>query len=283
MTESTDPRRERARELRRAGHTLAQIKAELRVGSDQLRAWVRDIPAPANNHRARAKDEHRARARELRVEGLSVPTIAKTLGVARSTVWYWVRDLPIPTFSRERWRNQQYWDRERRVRAMVAAQQKLDSARQIGSLTVRELLIAGVVAYWCEGAKDKSYARRESLAFINSDAKLVTLWLAFLDGIGVARSRLSFRIQIHETADVAAALDYWSSVVQIPPTQFMRTTLKRHNPQSNRRNIGGDYYGCLVVKVRDSAELYRTIEGWFYGIAYGSEHVMQRTAAIMEH
>jgi hypothetical protein len=282
MTDSPDARRERARELRRAGHTLVQIKAELHVGSDQLGVWVRDIPIPPSNRRRHAKDEHRERARELRSQGLSVPVIAKTVGVARSSVWNWVQDMPVPAASKERWRNQEYWDRERGRRSMVAAQQKLDASRQMGSLTSRELLIAAVVAYWCEGSKDKSYARRESLAFINSDPMLVKLWLAFMDSIGVPSSRLTFRVHIHETADVGAAVEYWSGIVQIPVARFMRTTLKRHNPRTNRLNTGGDYYGCLVIKVLDSAELYRRIEGWFHGIADGAGQAMRHTGANLE-
>jgi hypothetical protein len=26
--------------------------------------------------------------------------------------------------------------------------------------------------------------------------------------------------------------------------------------------MGADYHGCLIVKVRQSADLYRRIEGW---------------------
>jgi hypothetical protein len=29
-----------------------------------------------------------------------------------------------------------------------------------------------------------------------------------------------------------------------------------------RKNTGENYHGCLIIKVRQSAELYRQIEGW---------------------
>jgi hypothetical protein len=271
MGHPEDPRAERARELRRAGRTLAQIKAELGLrGEGHLRRWLEGVPPPAWTRRPRAKDGHRARARELRSQGLSLPTIAETLGVARSSVWNWVRDLPVPEAARTRWRDQAYWEKIRGRRCMLRAQQKLSAARHVGRLSDRELLIAGVVAYWCEGSKDKPYARSENVVFVNSDPKLIRLWLSFLDSIGVACSRLAFRLQIHETADVAAALAFWSDVVEVSPSEFSKTTLKRHNPRTNRRNTGVDYHGCLIIRVRDSAELYRQIEGWFYGVAVGA-------------
>jgi hypothetical protein len=29
-----------------------------------------------------------------------------------------------------------------------------------------------------------------------------------------------------------------------------------------RKNVGADYHGCLIIGVRQSADLYRRIEGW---------------------
>ena len=54
------------------------------------------------------------------------------------------------------------------------------------------------------------------------------------------------------------------------PAQFRRTTLKRHNPTTVRKNIGDSYHGCLRIDVRTSAALYRRIEGWA-GAIMGSD------------
>ena len=69
-------------------------------------------------------------------------------------------------------------------------------------------------------------------------------------------------VYIHESADVAAAQQFWLDLTGLPDIQFRRPTLKRHNPRTVRKNTGQDYHGCLVIKVRRSAELYRQIEGW---------------------
>ncbi|MFF9310867.1 hypothetical protein ACF1BS_08145 [Streptomyces sp. NPDC014748] len=79
---------------------------------------------------------------------------------------------------------------------------------------------------------------------------------------------------IHETGDVEGAERYWSDLLEADASQvlrttlnkLLRTTLKKHNPKTTRRNVGEDYRGCRVIGVLQSAEPYRRIEGWWYGI-----------------
>ncbi len=71
-------------------------------------------------------------------------------------------------------------------------------------------------------------------------------------------------MHIHESADVDAAQQFWVGVTGLPEEQFSRPTLKRHNPTTIRKNTGESYRGCLIIKVRRSAELYRQVEGWAF-------------------
>jgi hypothetical protein len=136
------------------------------------------------------------------------------------------------------------------------------AAEEIGPLTDRELIIAGAIAYWCEGVKNKPYRRTDRVVFMNSDAELVRFFLSFLDAAGVAREDLIYRIQIHESADLGVAERHWRTVTEASEAQFRRPTLKRHNPKTTRKNTGTAYYGCLRIDVRRSSMLYRRIEGW---------------------
>jgi hypothetical protein len=155
-----------------------------------------------------------------------------------------------------------YWATERSVRAGRRAAASAAAAASIGGLTDREILIAGSVAYWCEGTKNKPHRQADQVTFVNSDPELISFFLLFLDMAGVSRSDLAFRLQIHETADVAAAERFWLARTEARPEQFRRTSLKRHNPATRRKNTGDDYHGCLRVDVRRSGGLYRQIEGW---------------------
>lgn len=103
--------------------------------------------------------------------------------------------------------------------------------------------------------------------FINSDPTMISLFLAWLDLIGVERDRLIYRLSIHETADVAASTTHWARIVGVEESEFRRASLKRHIPKTVRKNVGADYHGCLVINVRRSTELYRQIAGWWSGIS----------------
>lgn len=227
------------------------------------------VPPPDWTRRPRAKDDPHARARELRATGLDYEEIAAALSVSKSSVSLWVRDMPRPErLSYEECRKRSaegsrlYWEAGRPAREAQREAVRAAAAGQIGVLSKREILIAGAIAYWCEGAKSKPYHRQERVVFINSDPGLIKFSLRFLREAGVEPGQLRFRVHIHETADVAAAEQFWQSVTGAGPAQFHRTVLKTHNPRTMRKNVGVDHHGCLIIDVRRSADLYRRIEGW---------------------
>jgi transcriptional regulator with XRE-family HTH domain len=262
--------RARIVQLRREGRSRRQIKEILGTMSNStLDDALRGEPPPEWTRRARAKDDIRERARELRGQGLDYEEIAGVLGVAKGSVSLWVRDLPRPArLSYEECRRRlaegarRYWAAERPVRAAARAATREAAAAQIGPLTDREILIAGAIAYWCEGGKSKPYTRSDRVIFINSDPALILFFLRFLDVTGTPRDNLRFRVYIHENADVEAAQRFWLDVTGATADQFAVPTLKRHNPVTVRKNVGKAYHGCLRIDVHRSADLYRQIEGW---------------------
>jgi hypothetical protein len=205
--------RERAIQLRREGKSRRQIKEILgSMSNSTLDDALRGEPPPEWTRRARAKDDLRERARELRTQGLDYEEIAGALGVAKSSISLWVRDLPRPArLSYEECRKRaaegahRYWAAERPVREAARAATRETAAAQIGTLTDRELLIAGAIAYWCEGGKSKSYTRSDRVIFTNSDPALIRFFLRFLNVTYTPRRNLTFRVYIHENADVEAA------------------------------------------------------------------------------
>ncbi|MFJ3790322.1 hypothetical protein [Kitasatospora sp. NPDC090091] len=216
----------------------------------------------------RAKTEQREAARRLRAQGRTYDEIQAELGVSKSSISLWVRDLPAPTSRRERTRKaaEARWGPLRKKREEERQAVKAKSKAEIGPMSDRDVFLVGVALYWAEGAKDKQYARRERVRFINSDPQVIRLYLAWLRLLGVPPERWRLRVAIHETADVAAAECYWAEIAGVPVELFQRATLKRHNPKTARKNTGSDYRGCLSVNVLDSADLYRRIEGWWSGI-----------------
>jgi hypothetical protein len=275
--EELDRLRERAIALRREGKSRREIKAILPpMSNSTLSGFLEDVPPPEWTRRARAKDELRAEARDLRAQGLDYEDIAAALGVAKSSVSLWVRDLPTPprlSYEENRKRSaegsRRYWEVERTVRQTRRSAVTRHASGEIGAMTDREILIAGAVAYWCEGAKSKPHRHVERVSFINSDPGLIGFFLRFLDTAEIPRDDLIFRVHIHETADVEAAQRFWLGLTGAQPSQFRRPVLKRHNPKTVRKNVGEGYHGCLRIDVRRSGDLYRRIEGWAAGTMLG--------------
>lgn len=272
----TATRREQAVQLRLAGLSRSQIAEALGLtagGGEPLTTWLRDVPAPAWTRRPRAKDDLRKIAVAMREEGRSYREIQGVVGVAKSTLSLWLRDVPLSKEQRLALALRSPADSTRRAQAIRAsaaqrrARIQAEARAQITKLSESELFVAGVVAYWAEGSKNKPWRTGARVSFLNSDPAMILLFLRWLTLIGVDGERLQFRLNIHESADAAAAEAFWAGVVAVPVPVFDRTTLKRHNPLTVRKNVNADYHGCLCVSVRRSTDLNLQIAGWFEAIA----------------
>jgi transcriptional regulator with XRE-family HTH domain len=269
-----EPLRPQALALRHAGLSRRQIRDRLGPLDDAaLSRLLEGEPPPEWTKRPNAKDDLRATARELRLAGKTYDEIVADLGVSKSSVSLWVRDLPKPARPPEslhRMREAR-WAPYREARDRRIERTRAEAAGRIDGLSDRDLLIAGVTLYWAEGTKSKPYARRETVELINSDPAVVQLFLRWLALVDVTPDRLRCRISIHESADLPAAERFWADLVGIPPEALRKPVIKKHNPKTVRRNLGEGYRGCLAIRVLQSAELYRRIEGWWYGIVLGAE------------
>ncbi|MFF8505012.1 hypothetical protein ACF07L_30785 [Streptomyces anulatus] len=282
MTETTskyadfEGLRERAVALRREGLSRRQIRDRLHVdNNDILNRLLQGEPAPEWTKRPNAEDDVRAKARELRLQGMTYDQIQVELGCSKGSISLWVRDLPKPERSRDaveqaRLAGRMRWDHELAVRDKERQHTKAVARDETVTMSDQELFYTGVALYWAEGSKDKVYDRRENVTFINSDPDVIAVYLAWLDLLDVSRDRLSYRVMIHETADVPASERYWADLVGIEVSALRKTTLKKHNPRTIRKNAGEAYRGCLVIRVAKGATLYRRIEGWWSGIAAGA-------------
>ncbi|MFJ2196486.1 hypothetical protein [Streptomyces violaceusniger] len=268
--------RERAIALRKEGMSRRQIRDRLKVSNnDILNRLLEGEPPPEWTKRPNAKDDLRARAREMRLQGMTYDRIQLELGCSKSSISLWVRDLPKPdrpprTREEASAIAKRGWEATLREREIARQRTKLAAAREVGELTDRELFLIGVGLYWSEGSKSKPHNPTERAIFINSDPDMIQLYLAWLSLLGVEPERLRYRVMIHESAQVADAERYWAEIIGVDVTTLERTTLKKHNPKTVRKNVGEGYRGCLVVRVLKSADLYRRIEGWWYGIVVGA-------------
>lgn len=270
---------ELAAEVRRlrtqAGLSVRQIQQQLGLTKTQLRDTLRGVPPPEWTRRPNAKDQLREVAQRLRREGWSVPDIAIELNVARSTAFRWTRHTPLDgDTERARLRREHSkrmtdarWAKHRSDRDRRRADVEAEAAERLGSLDRRDLMLLGAAIYWCEGTKAKPWHPDHALTFTNSDPRLLDLYLGFLEAVGIDRTRPTYRVAIHESADVQAAQRWWAERLGLPEERFQRPTVKRHQVRTNRRNIGAEYRGCLVIRVPRSREVYWYVEGLVHALA----------------
>ncbi|WNI31410.1 hypothetical protein [Streptomyces sp. ITFR-6] len=256
--------------LRQEGLSRRQIRDRLQLHNNVLlNRLLEGEPAPEWTERPNAKDDLRARARELRLEGKTYDQIQVELGCSKGSISSWVRDLPKPPRrSREDASAiaRRGWEATLHRRETERLQTRESARRETASLSDRELFLVGVALYWAEGTKSKSYRRSERVSFINSDPDVIGVFLAWLRLLGFTSEQLKFHVNIHETADVAEAERFRVEHTGADSSRFGKTTLKKHQPLTVRKNVGENYRGCLAIHVLRSADLYRRIEGWWYGI-----------------
>ncbi|MET9551433.1 hypothetical protein [Streptomyces sp. NPDC006645] len=262
--------RRQAVALRREGLSRRQIRDRLHVyNNDILNRLLEGEPAPDWTRRPNAKDDLRDRARELRLQGLTYDRIQLELGCSKSSISLWVRDLPKPP---RRTREEasaiarRGWEATLQRRERERQETKRAATESIGTMSDRELFLLGVGLYWAEGSKRKPHNPQERLSFINSDQYMIRVFLAWLDLLDVGKDRLRYHVHIHETANAANAEHFWAGIAGIDPSRLGKTSTKKHNPKTNRRNVGEGYHGCLNIRVVQSADLYRRVEGWWCGI-----------------
>ncbi|HET7311903.1 MAG TPA: hypothetical protein VFJ17_11320 [Mycobacteriales bacterium] len=267
----------RARLLRREGKTYDEIRGVIGPVDDKtLQAWCKGIPRPAATFRSHPKDEVRRECRRLRAEGWSINEIAQKTGASKGSVSPWVADVKCPPIAlsrriviSEQARRRAGESHRRRARDRQQSVRQ-DARAAFGEPSQRDLFIAGVALYWAEGAKDKPWRRNGRVVLINSDADVLKLFLRWLDLVGVAEEDRTYRLNIHESADVPAHERWWADGLQVPLASFGRATLKRHKPTTVRLNTAEHYHGCLVISVRRSSRLYDCIEGWWSALIRGA-------------
>lgn len=206
----------------------------------------------------------------LRHKGESVRDIAHKIGVSKSTVSMWCRDISL---SSEQIRCLQ--ERQKRASARVLFEiaernrarrvkkekvLKREGWRRVGSMSIRDLFVAGLALYWGEGYK-REY--RGGVEFSNSDPAMILFfidWLRELYNVSVEQLTLRVGINhIHRNRE-KVVLQYWSKVTSVPLSQFTKTSFIRSDLKKIYKNHN-EHFGTLRVKVQKSTDLKRRILG----------------------
>jgi hypothetical protein len=210
----------------------------------------------------RGKVEQRERARELRLKGRTLDDIARELAVSKSSVSVWVRDLGVEVRRRTPGPPRSNRLRERKL-AEIDEMNALGLER-IGELSEQAFLAAGAALYAGEGGKTDG-----KVNFPNSDPQMLMFFMAWLRTFfDIDESRLRVRLYLHEGLDLEAAEAFWSTVLGVPRSQFMKP-YRAVADASIRRNKHP--MGCPRVDYH-CARTHRSIMGLVRALLSSTSH-----------
>lgn len=130
---------------------------------------------------------------------------------------------------------------------------------EIGLLSKRDLLLAGLGIYWGEGTK----AGNSQTSVVNSDPRIIAFMARWLkEYLGIPNTQLNPRIFINEShsARNEVLVDFWAGVLAIPASQFANTVFLKMKNKKIYEN-SDSYYGVLALRVRKSTDLKYRILG----------------------
>jgi hypothetical protein len=220
------------------------------------------------------KENFKKKAIQLRKNGESYSEILVDIPVAKSTLSLWLRSVDLSkkqkqtlTFKKIQaaWRGGETKKRDRIERSGKIIEQAKNEIREISD---RDFWLAGIMLYWAEGSKQKETNVSVAIKFSNSDPMMLRFFIMWLKKfLDVSDKEIILEMFIHENfkSKKDFFVNYWSKTLSYPVSKFDRVYYKKHKVKTNRKNVGENYHGQLVVIVRKSTNLNRKITGWIEG------------------
>lgn len=194
--------------------------------------------------------KERELAIKLRKQGWSYGEILQKLKVSKGTLSLWLRDYPLNTEQIVRLKSKKSETIERYIRAMKEKREKRletyfqEQREKIMPLNARDLYIAGIFLYWGEGNK----VSRNTISINNTDPAVVKFALKWIvEALGFPKDKVRVFIHLYADMNIETELQYWSKMLEIPRTQFVKPYIK----QSLRTSLTqkGHGHGTCGVRV----------------------------------
>lgn len=193
----------------------------------------------------------------MRMKGMSYSQIKKDLGVSKGALSVWLRDYPL---SEERLRAlrdhseiriEKYRETRRHTREARWEEMKVRSAADIGILSKREIMIAGLFLYWGEGGKTESYTTTLS----NTDPVMLRFYIQWLQILGVPKEKIRARVHLYADMDIDTELSFWSKELGLPISAFRKSYVKQSTRSALTYKQKFTHGTCNVIyDSRDTAE-----------------------------
>jgi len=207
--------------------------------------------------------------KKIRRNGTSINEIAKKFSMNKSTISYWCRDIKLEESAIRKIKTK---GREKSVQGLlryseVKRQERIDrtliykniGAQFLGSLSERDIILAGLGLYWGEGYKESN----GELGFTNSDSKIIYFYIQWLKLWKVQKTDLIFRLTINNVFKnhQHRIKKFWIDFLEVKDDQFSKTTIIKTNLKKANIKRNNTYKGILRVKVKRGLSLKNKILG----------------------
>ncbi|OGI86394.1 hypothetical protein A3A05_01850 [Candidatus Nomurabacteria bacterium RIFCSPLOWO2_01_FULL_41_12] len=208
-------------------------------------------------------------AQKMRENGMSLGDISRKLNITKSTLSFWCKDIVLSDSAISKIKTKgnmksikgllRYTESKRKDRLKRYALQRQEGIKILGTLSERDMLMAGLGLYWGEGYK---YENGE-LGFTNSNPHMIRFYFKWLRLWSVEKNSLIFRLTLNEffRKEEEKIKIFWTNFLDIKKEQFSKTTYIQTNlKKASMKNIE-KYKGILRVKVRKGTALRNKILG----------------------
>lgn len=212
--------------------------------------------------------------RNLRSMGFSLGQIHEKTGVPKTTIRTWIKDIVLSEKQQQllKERIQKFLQKGRiefqkiqKDRRSSKEKELLEKGiNEIGKLSSRDLLIAGIALYWAEGFKNRHEHR---LGFCNSDPSMIKFYIHWLEQcLGISRDQLVARLTLNclYKDKVNGIQNFWAQTIGVSISQFSKPFFQasKWKKQYNTNN----YHGVLRVHVKESLDHLLKMKGWIEGL-----------------
>lgn len=189
----------------------------------------------------------------LRQQGKTYREILSEVSVSKSTLSAWLRRLPLTQeqmFQLEiNKKRQSYLGREKTsITKQLKYQKRLDKCfreqkRTWLPLTKRELYLAGLFLYWGEGGKTS----KGTISISNTDPNVIAfslIWMIY--ALDIPKVKIRILVHLYDDMNIEESLDYWSNLLSIPRTQFIKPYIKQSKKAAI--NYKGHGHGTCMLR-----------------------------------
>ena len=198
-----------------------------------------------------SKIKLRELAISLRKQNLSYFQIKERVNVPKSTLSSWLHPYPLSPENIKRLRAHSEIRIEKFRHTMQnKRKERLEKIYNIEKnkmhkLTKHERLIAGLALYWGEGRKT-DWA---TTSITNTDPQILQFFIKWLKSVhNIKPTDMRVALQLYSDMDIQKEITYWSDVLKLPTTQFIKPYIK--SSISSRINHKGAFgHGTCAIMV----------------------------------